>query len=105
MAIDVAQGGISGYHNYYVPDEFFLHNEEKGQILLRDGQRAAKVTEAFMVGLHLGVEEEVGSSSGLLMYRCGVSWGGRRRGSRKLQRSADVSLWGVLGPRRYEAVR
>jgi predicted hydrocarbon binding protein len=75
MAIDVAQGGISGYHNYYVPDEFFLQNEEKGQILLRDGQRAAKVTEAFMVGLHLGVEEEVGSSSGLLMYRCGVSWG------------------------------
>lgn len=75
MPIDTAIGGYAGYHNYYVPEEFFRSNPKTGEIFLRDGQRAAKVTEAFMVGLHLGIEEEVGASSGLLMYRCGIAWG------------------------------
>jgi len=74
MGIDVIQGGIQGYHNYYTPDEFFRHEREEGAIYLRDGQRAAKISEAFINGLHLGIEEEVGSSSGLLMYRCGQEW-------------------------------
>ena len=75
MPIDTNLGGFAGYHNYYTPEEFFRHNEKAGRIFLRDGQRAAKVTEAFIVGVHLGIEEEVGASSGLLMYRCGAAWG------------------------------
>jgi len=74
MAIDPTQGGFQGYHNYYVPEEFITHDEDKGAIYLRDGQRAAKVTEAFINGLHLGIEKEVGNHSGLLMYKCGQEW-------------------------------
>jgi hypothetical protein len=74
MTIELSSGGFRGYHNYYVADEFFKTDPAQGTIHLRDGQRAAKVNEAFINGLHLGVEEEVGSSSSLLMYRCGQAW-------------------------------
>ncbi len=74
MAIDPIDGGYKGYHNYYVPEEFFRYDDHQGAIYLRDGQRAAKVTEAFINGLHLGIEEEVGNASGLLMYKCGQEW-------------------------------
>jgi uncharacterized protein len=74
-AIDPVLGGYRGNHNYYTPDEFFRNEVERGEIFLRDGQRAAKVTEGFINGLHLGVEEEVGAASALMMYRCGQAWG------------------------------
>jgi uncharacterized protein len=74
MAIDLLDGGFKNYHNYYTPDEFFRHDLQRGAIYLRDGQRAARVTEAFVNGLHLGAEEEVGSASSLLMYRFGQQW-------------------------------
>lgn len=76
MSIDTDQGGFSGYHNYYVADEFFRSERDSGNIYLRDGQRAAKVNESFISGMHLGIEEEVGgAASGLLMYKCGHAWG------------------------------
>jgi predicted hydrocarbon binding protein len=74
MAISPSDGGFEGYHNYYVPDEFFRREAKQGAIYLRDGQRAATVDESFINGLHLGVEQEVGSASSLLMYRCGQQW-------------------------------
>jgi predicted hydrocarbon binding protein len=74
MTIEVVDGGFKGYHNYYTPDEFFKADAKEGAIYLRDGERAAKVNESFIAGLHLGIEEEVGDSSGLLMYRCGHQW-------------------------------
>jgi len=76
MTINAADGGFKGYHNYYHPDEFFRREADQGAIYLRDGQRAAKVTESFINGLHLGVEKEVGdNASNLLMYKCGQAWG------------------------------
>jgi uncharacterized protein len=74
-AIDPSDGGYRGYHNYFHPDEFFSHESERGAIYMRDGQRAAKVTEAFINGLHGGIEEEVGAAGALMMYRCGYAWG------------------------------
>ncbi|MGZ8218412.1 V4R domain-containing protein [Methylomagnum sp.] len=74
MSILPTDGGFAGYHNYYVPEEFFRRDSERGAIHLRDGQRTAAVDESFINGLHLGVEEEVGSASSLLMYRCGQRW-------------------------------
>ncbi len=69
-------GGFKRYHNYYHPEEFFRNDAARGSIYLRDGQRAARVTESFITGLHLGMEEEVGSNaSALLMYKCGYEWG------------------------------
>lgn len=75
MPISVIDGGYHGYHNYYVPEEFFHVDEDRGAIHLYGGQRAARVSEAFVNGIHMGVEEEVGSSSSLLMYRFGYQWG------------------------------
>ncbi len=74
-AINPSDGGFKGYHNYYVADEFFRPEEEEGAIYLRDGQRAARVTEDFVAGLHSGLEEDVGDASNLIMYKCGIEWG------------------------------
>jgi len=74
-SIDPVDGGFRGYHNYFMADEFFSYEEDKGAIFLRDGQRAAKVTDAFINSLHLGIEEEVGAASALMMYQCGYAWG------------------------------
>jgi uncharacterized protein len=98
MAISVVDGGYDAYHNYYVPEEFFKADLENGAIYLRDGERAAKVTESFINGLHLGMEEEVGDSSGLLMYRCGHQWALRdmkRFGDRMRQEfgGGKIDVW------------
>jgi predicted hydrocarbon binding protein len=74
MPIPLAQGGFKGYHNYFVPDEYFREDTEDGILRLRDGQRAARVSEDFIAGLHHGLDEEVGAASGLIMYQCGVNW-------------------------------
>jgi len=74
MTINIVDGGFKGYHNYFVPEEFFQHDPEQGAIYLRDGQRASKVNEAFITGLHQGIEEEVGDAGALLMYQCGREW-------------------------------
>jgi len=75
MGITARNGGFAGYHNYFTADEFFKLDKHQGSIRLRDGQRAAKVTEAFINGLHQGIEHEVGSNGSLLMYECGRHWG------------------------------
>ncbi|MEM9302476.1 MAG: V4R domain-containing protein [Pseudomonadota bacterium] len=74
MSIDPIQGGNAVPHNYYTPEEYFHEDPSEGSIYLRDGQRAVKVNESFINGLHLGIEQEIGESSGLLMYRCGQEW-------------------------------
>jgi hypothetical protein len=77
MTIQVQEGGYvkNNHHNYYHPDEFFRTNHLQGTLHLYDGQRAAKVNESFINGLHLGIEEEVGeNASSLMMYRCGQKW-------------------------------
>lgn len=74
MTIEVVDGGFRGYHNYYHPEDYFKIDAEKGAIYLHDGERAAKVNETFINGLHLGIEEEVGDSSSLLMYQTGLQW-------------------------------
>ena len=73
--ISTGDGGYKGYHNYFVEEEFFRSIEKDGSIYIRDGQRAAKVSEDFVVGLHSGLNEDVGDASNLVMYKCGVEWG------------------------------
>jgi predicted hydrocarbon binding protein len=73
--INPSDGGFKGYHNYYTPDEFFRREDTDGALFLRDGQRAAQVSEDFILGLHSGLDEDVGDASNLIMYKCGVEWG------------------------------
>ena len=75
MAINAVVGGYEGYHNFYHPEEFFAADPQAGTIHMIDGQRAARVSESFINGLHLGIEDEVGDASSLMMYRCGHQWG------------------------------
>ena len=42
---------------------------------MRDGQRAAAVSEDFVNGLHNGLHEDVGDAANLIMYKCGYEWG------------------------------
>lgn len=98
MAIAVIDGGYDGYHNYYVPEDFFKADPENGALYFRDGERAAKVTESFINGLHLGMEEEVGDSAGLLMYRCGHQWALRdmKRFSERMRQEfggGKIDIW------------
>jgi hypothetical protein len=58
--INPNDGGWKGYHNYYTREEFFRRNPDEGTIHLRDGQRAAAVSEDFINGLHNGLQEDVG---------------------------------------------
>ncbi len=72
--INPIDGGIKNNHNHYFPEEFFRKDASEGAIYLRDGQRAAKVSEDFITGLHSGLDEEVGDASNLIMYKCGYEW-------------------------------
>jgi uncharacterized protein len=62
-------------HNYFNQDDFLNYDRKKGTILTHNGQRAMHVSEDFIVGLQLGLEQEVGDASAVVMYKCGFQWG------------------------------
>ncbi|MDZ4814819.1 MAG: V4R domain-containing protein [Verrucomicrobiota bacterium] len=72
--ISPADGGHRSTHNYYTPEDYFSRDENHG-LKLRDGQRGVFATEDFVVGLHQGLDEEVGEAGSLIMYKCGYEWG------------------------------
>lgn len=75
MAIDLISGGNAATtHAYYRKEDFLRHDRERGVLEERVGVRGLLVTEDFMVGLQSGLEEEVGDSAGLIMYRSGFEW-------------------------------
>lgn len=61
-------------HNYYEPHKF-LQPSDSGRLVNRYRQRAMLVTEDFIVGFQVALEEEVGDAAGEIMYRCGYEWG------------------------------
>lgn len=61
-------------HNYYVPERFF-RQEAAGRLVNAFSQRMMLVTEDFIVGYQLALEEEVGDAAAEIMYRCGFEWG------------------------------
>lgn len=63
-------------HNYYEPHKF-LRREELGRLVNAHGQRQMLVTEDFIVGYQVALEEEVGDAAGEIMYRCGFEWGSK----------------------------
>lgn len=75
MAINVADGGIKNYHNYFVPEDFLSRDSRTRTIRLRDGQRGVYASEDFITSLHAGLDEEVGDASSLVMYKNGYEWG------------------------------
>lgn len=61
-------------HNYYEAHKF-LRREAEGRLTNAYQQRLMLVTEDFIVGYQVALEEEVGDAAAEIMYRCGLEWG------------------------------
>ncbi|MEM6533101.1 MAG: V4R domain-containing protein [Myxococcota bacterium] len=66
--------GGEALHNRFSRDAFWQQNED-GVLLNRFSQRCMLVTEDFIVGFQLALEEAVGDAAGEIMYRSGFNWG------------------------------
>ncbi|MEM9695556.1 MAG: 4-vinyl reductase, partial [Myxococcota bacterium] len=62
-------------HNYFNQEDFLKYDRKAGTILTHSAQRAIHVSEDFILGLQVGLEEEVGDASAVVMYRVGHAWG------------------------------
>lgn len=63
-------------HNYYRRQRF-LEPHPAGELRNCFGQRMMLVSEDFIVGYQVALEEEVGDAANDIMYRCGFEWGGQ----------------------------
>lgn len=61
--------------NYFAPDIYLQGDYELGLLENRSGDRLIAVPEILLEAIQEGLEEEVGSSSGLVMFQCGRWWG------------------------------
>jgi len=73
--MSIVMGQQPTKHNYYNQDDFLRYDRRAGTILTHNAQRAMHVSEDFIVGLQVGLEEEVGDASAVVMYKMGYSWG------------------------------
>lgn len=75
--IDIAQlvkdSSLKG--NYFSPDAYLQGDVEFGLIENRSGSRLLALPETLLQGLYIGLEEEIGPSSGVVLYSCGRWWG------------------------------
>jgi predicted hydrocarbon binding protein len=62
-------------HHHYCLEDFFLFDTENGSINDWNDCRNALTSEDFIIGLIEGLEAEVGSASGVVMYQIGKQWG------------------------------
>lgn len=65
----------SSFGNYFAPDVYIQGNFEAGLIENRFGARLIALPEIFLQSIYAALEEEVGKSSGLVMFKCGRWWG------------------------------
>jgi predicted hydrocarbon binding protein len=64
-------------HAHFSFDQFFSFNTQTGTITDWNESRNILAGEDFIIALIEGLEEEVGSSSGYVMYQIGKEWGVR----------------------------
>ncbi|HAN75412.1 MAG TPA: 4-vinyl reductase [Planktothrix sp. UBA8402] len=72
-------------HNHYRFQDFFSFNQSMGTVTDWNQMRNIFTSEDFIIGLVEGLEEEVGSSSSVIMYTIGKEWG--------VKDAAFFSLW------------
>jgi len=60
--------------NYFAPDVYLQGDYELGLLENRSGDRLIAVPEILLEAIREGLEEEVGPSSGLVMFQCGRWW-------------------------------
>jgi len=61
--------------NHYREEDYFSLNVRSGVIRSPLGTRMVAIPEDLILGLHLGLEEETGAASGIVLYQCGKWWG------------------------------
>lgn len=64
-------------HHHYSFEDFFCFQSKTGTIVDWNDARNVLASEDFIIGLIEGLEEEVGSASGVVMYNIGQEWGKR----------------------------
>ena len=69
-----AQSPPATLHNHYEAHKF-LRREAPGRLVNIHGQRNILVSEDFIIGYQVALEEEVGDAASEIMYRCGFEWG------------------------------
>lgn len=62
-------------HDHYSFEDFFHFQPNKGAVTDWNEARNVFTSEDFIIGLIEGLEEEVGSASGVVMYSIGYEWG------------------------------
>jgi uncharacterized protein len=69
----IAEANIPG--NYFAPKTYLQGDFESGLIENRQGRRLLALPDTFMHGLYAGLNAQLGSASGLVLYNCGRKWG------------------------------
>jgi hypothetical protein len=73
--VEVAGEAVT-LHNKYEPHKY-LRRPQRGRLVDAYDQRCMLVSEDFIVGYQVALEEEVGDAASDIMYRCGFEWGTR----------------------------
>ena len=69
----IAESKLTG--NYFAPQTYVRGDFESGLIENRQGSRLLAVPDTLLRGLYLGLNSELGSASGAVLYNCGCKWG------------------------------
>jgi len=91
-------------HNDYQTHKF-LRREAEGRLVNAHNQRTMLVTEDFIVGYQVALEEEVGDAAGEIMYRCGLEWGRLDIAGFEQRFTNAAQFWVAEGARVDEIVR
>ncbi|MEL6495385.1 MAG: V4R domain-containing protein [Cyanobacteria bacterium J06623_7] len=61
--------------NYFAPHTYLQGDFESGLIENRQGGRLLAIPETLLRGLYEGLNTELGSATGVVLYNCGRKWG------------------------------
>jgi len=69
----ISESKIPG--NYFAPKTYVQGDFESGLIENRQGKRLLALPDTLIRGLYNGLNAELGSATGLVLYNCGRKWG------------------------------
>jgi uncharacterized protein len=61
--------------NYFAHDAYIRGDFESGLIENRQGKRLLAISETLMQSIYTTMNSEVGSSAGIVLFKCGLWWG------------------------------
>ena len=61
--------------NYFAPDVYAVGDFESGLIENRQGKRLLALPDTLLKSIYTALISEVGSAAGIVLYKCGSSWG------------------------------